>query len=104
MITPPPKTVEWKIDATWKIDQKPDGCVLKKIQKDRLITTGSAVFNGQFFVVRSGKLYAEAADLNIALDILWSWRTGQRHHVLCACDDCEMRKSRRFGSDDEIDD
>lgn len=98
MITPPPRTVEWKIDHT------PNGCVLKKIEADAVTATGSAVFNGQFFVVKSGNLYAEAVDLNMALDILWSWRTGQRHHILCECDDCEMRKSHRFSSEEEIDD
>lgn len=101
MITPPPKTVEWKIDHT------PNGCVLKKIQEDKVIAKGTAKFNGELFVVRSGNLYAEAANLNIALEILWSWRTGQSHHILCDCDDCKMRKSRRFrlsSDDDEIDD
>ena len=91
------KGVEWKLDRT------PKGGVLKLVRAGEIQTQGSVVFSERFglFLVTSFRhphWRMDIADLEVALEILWSWRTGYQsdHHALCECDDCEERRSRRF--------
>lgn len=84
MITPPTNQVEWKIDSA------ENGATLKRIEGERVYPKGRVVFDDRFDAYRvtwgrDGVQYAD--DLELAMEILWAWRTG-RHHPLCDCDCC----------------
>lgn len=84
MITPPTNQVEWKIDRT------DNGAVLKRIDGKRVDPKGWVTFDDRlqtYRVVGPGN-GQDADDLELAVEILWAWRTG-RHHPLCDCDCCD---------------
>lgn len=90
LITALPKTTEWKLDRT------PNGGALKRIKNGEIQTLGSVAYSERFglFLVTSFRYphyRVEVEELEVAVDILWSWRTGYAsdHHILCECEDCE---------------
>ncbi|HMR01784.1 MAG TPA: hypothetical protein PKA43_00270 [Candidatus Competibacter phosphatis] len=89
MITAPPNRQEWKLDRT------PDGGVLKKVEGETVTPVAWIYFSDrhQCYYLLGRSREAKCDDLELALDILWSWRSGY-HHPLCECDMCIRRKER----------
>ncbi|HMR01733.1 MAG TPA: hypothetical protein PKA43_00015 [Candidatus Competibacter phosphatis] len=87
MITLPVARVEWKLDRT------PDGGILKKVEGETVTPVAWVYRDDRLQCYRLLGLgeEAECDDLELAFDILWSWRSGY-HHPLCECDSCERRR------------
>lgn len=89
MITAPPRVTEWKLDRT------PNGGVLKEVIGDLITVKGHVYFCDRFntYRISASSRDMECNDLELALEILWTWRSGY-HHDACECWSCERKRER----------
>ncbi len=100
MLGLPPTNDEWKLDC------HEQSTTLKRVTALGVAAVAWVHYDARRdtweFVGTDKRTDAETFDL--ALDILWSWRPGSNHHLLCDCIHCGARFDEDAVDDEEADD